>query len=73
MIGFEDAPYTYEYPEHFKILPAIHNWSASPLRIKDGIKVPDDFIYASDSNPAWMSQAELAAWIEAHRAKIGAI
>jgi len=73
MIGAEDAPHTYEYPEHFKILPAIHNWSASPLRIKDGVKVPDDFIYASDTNPVWMSQAELAAWIEAHRAKIGAI
>ncbi len=28
MIGAEDAQYTYEYAEHYKILPAIHNWSA---------------------------------------------
>ena len=41
MIGEEDAPHTYEYPEHFKILPAINNWSSSADRIKDGIKVPD--------------------------------
>jgi UDP-N-acetylglucosamine 4,6-dehydratase len=24
MIGFEDAPHTYEYAEHYKVLPAIH-------------------------------------------------
>lgn len=73
MIGAEDAPHTYEYPEHFKILPAIHNWSASPVRIKDGVKVPEGFTYASDTNPQWMSEGELAAWIETHRARIGAI
>ena len=25
MIGCEDAPFTFEYDEHFKILPSIHN------------------------------------------------
>lgn len=73
MIGPEDALYTYEYPEHFKILPAIHNWSASPVRIKDGVKVPDGFVYASDNNSAWMTEADLAQWLAANHAKIGAI
>lgn len=73
MIGPEDALHTYEYPEHFKILPAIHNWSASPVRIKDGVKVPDGFIYASDNNGAWMTEAELVQWLTANHAKIGAI
>lgn len=73
MIGAEDAPHTFEYPEHFKILPAINNWSASPARIKDGVRVPDGFTYASDSNPDWMAPADLAAWIDTNRAKIGAI
>ena len=36
MIGEEDAAHTFEYPEHFKILPAIHNWSTDAGRIKDG-------------------------------------
>ncbi|MGP1355615.1 UDP-N-acetylglucosamine 4,6-dehydratase (inverting) [Roseicyclus sp.] len=73
MIGIEDAPYTYEYDEHFKILPAIHNWSADPFRIKDGRKVAEDFTYASDTNDAWMSDAELRGWIEDNAGRIGAI
>ena len=36
MIGIEDAPFTYEYKDFFKILPSIHNWSKDPQRIRDG-------------------------------------
>jgi UDP-N-acetylglucosamine 4,6-dehydratase (inverting) len=73
MIGAEDSHYTYEYPEHFKILPAIHNWSADANRIKDGKKVPEGFVYSSDNNAEWMSESELQAWIDANREKIGSI
>ena len=73
MIGEEDAPHTYEYPDHFKILPAINNWSSSPARIKDGIKVPDGFTYSSDNNTEWMKREELKAWIADNDSKIGAI
>ncbi|MDX3895324.1 UDP-N-acetylglucosamine 4,6-dehydratase (inverting) [Pusillimonas sp.] len=73
MIGAEDAFYTYEYPEHFKILPAINGWCDSPARIKDGKKVPEGFVYASDNNPEWMQGEELSHWIEANREKIGRI
>ena len=73
MISTEDAPYTYEYPEHFKILPNINGWSTCALRIKDGTKVPDGFVYASDNNTEWMSDAEFRAWIEINREKIGSI
>jgi UDP-N-acetylglucosamine 4,6-dehydratase len=73
MISTEDAPYTYEYPEHFKILPNINGWSTCALRIKDGTKVPDGFVYASDNNTEWMSDAQLLAWIEINRKKIGSI
>ena len=34
MIGREDAPFTFEYDEHFKILPMINNWFNSKDRIK---------------------------------------
>jgi len=71
MVGFEDAPFTYEYPDMFKILPAINNWSKSPERIKDGILVPEGFTYASDSNDRWMTDQELHGWIDANRGKIG--
>lgn len=73
MIGAEDSYYTYEYPEHFKILPAIHDWSADAARIKDGKKVPEGFVYSSDNNTEWMSEVELQAWIDANREKIGSI
>lgn len=73
MISAEDAFYTYEYPEHFKILPAINGWCDSPERIKDGKKVPEGFVYASDNNSAWMSIAQLRQWIAANQHKIGAI
>ena len=73
MIGPEDAAHTFEYPEHFKILPAINNWSDSPARIKDGVKVSEDFIYASDSNPEWMTDADLHAWIDENDDRIGEI
>jgi FlaA1/EpsC-like NDP-sugar epimerase len=73
MISAEDAYYTYEYPEHFKILPVINNWSSCPKRIKDGVKVAEGFVYASDNNTEWMSDADLAGWIEENNNKIGAI
>ncbi len=73
MIGTEDALHTYEYPEHFKILPAIHNWSNDPYRIKDGKKVAEDFTYCSDNNTEWMSVETLQTWISTNREKVGKI
>lgn len=73
MISPEDALYTYEYPEHFKILPAIHAWHEDFKRIKDGKRVPDGFTYASDNNTEWMDVAALKAWIDANQDKIGRI
>lgn len=73
MIGTEDALYTYEYPEHFKILPAINNWSNDLGRIKDGKRVAEDFTYCSDNNPEWMSIETLQAWIAQNREKVGKI
>jgi UDP-N-acetylglucosamine 4,6-dehydratase (inverting) len=73
MIGAEDSCFTYEYPEHFKILPQINGWADDQKRIKDGFKVPAGFVYASDSNPSWMTGADLRAWIDANADSIGKI
>lgn len=72
MISPEDAYYTYEYPEHFKILPAIHSWHTDFKRIKDGSRVPEGFVYSSDNNGEWMSVAALQAWIAANQSRMGA-
>ena len=73
MIGEEDAAFTYEYPEHYKILPAINNWGTSQERIKDGVRVKDGFYYTSDNNDDWMSKEDLNAWIEANADSIGKV
>jgi len=73
MIGTEDAPHTYEYPGHYKILPAIHNWSKDEKRINGGKPVEPDFTYCSDNNKEWMTIETLRAWIKQNREKVGRI
>ncbi|MBT2786013.1 MULTISPECIES: UDP-N-acetylglucosamine 4,6-dehydratase (inverting) [unclassified Halomonas] len=73
MIGSEDSHFTYEYAEHFKILPSINNWGNSVERIKDGKKVPEGFVYSSDNNTEWMTDDELKSWIDHHYNEIGKI
>jgi hypothetical protein len=73
MISEEDSLTTFEYPDHFKILPAIHNWSSDAARVKNGKKVAEGFVYRSDTNTEWMSVEELRGWIDANGAKIGTL
>lgn len=73
MIGMEDSLYTYEYPDYFKILPQINGWHATPERIKDGVRVADDFVYSSETNGEWMTHEELEIWISENKEKIGVI
>lgn len=73
MIGVEDAHFTYEYPEHFKILPQICTWGKTESMIKGGTKVPEGFSYTSNNNKEWMTILQLQKWIEKNRVKIGSI
>ena len=73
MISSEDSYSTYEYKEHFKILPQINNWGLDTNRIKNGKKVPEGYVYASDTNTEWMSKTELKTWINANKNYIGKI
>lgn len=73
MIGVEDADFTYEFEDYYKILPSIHNWHTTASRIKEGKKVAPDFAYTSENNAEWMTQDDLSNWIEANAEKIGAI
>jgi len=73
MIGIEDAPHTYEYSDHYKILPAIYNWSSDSIRNKGGEKVNENFVYSSDINSEWMCVDDLQEWIQQNSFKIGKI
>ena len=66
MIGLEDAPFTFEYKQHYKILPMINDWFNSKDRIKDGVSVNSNFNYSSDNNPEWMTVKKLEEWIESN-------
>ena len=73
MIGEEDAYYTFEYSEHYKILPVINDWASSSERIKNGIKVSEGFTYRSDNNSNWMSAENLLLWVQQNKSHIGKI
>ncbi len=63
MISVEDSYTTYEYPDYYKILPAINGWAEDPSRVKDGIKVREGFEYVSDKNTQWLGIEDLRAWM----------
>ena len=64
MISSEDSMFTYEYKNHFKILPLINNSHNDKKRIKDGIKVKEGFSYDSFNNGDWMSKEILLNWVQ---------
>lgn len=73
MIGVEDAHFTCEYPEHFKIIPQICEWGQAEKMIKGGKSVPEGFCYTSDNNAEWMTIPQLRKWIEDNKDKVGNI
>jgi FlaA1/EpsC-like NDP-sugar epimerase len=67
MISVEDARYTYEYKDHFKILPQIfpefHNESIG--KGKNGGKLcSPEFSYNSGTNKQWMAAPALSNWLK---------
>jgi len=73
MIGSDDANSTYEYLKYFKILPQINRWEKDKLRIKNGKKVPEGFIYSSDKNSEWMTKSNFQKWFDNNKKYIGKI
>jgi len=73
MIGSDDANSTYEYLKYFKILPQINRWAKDKLRIKNGKKVPEGFIYSSDKNSEWMTKSNFQKWFDNNKKYIGKI
>lgn len=64
MIGSEDAPYTYEFGDYFKILPMRHHWNDIPFDVSKDNLVKADFTYSSANNTEWMSKLELQTWLQ---------
>jgi len=73
MISPEDAEFTYEYEDYYKILPNIFDSNTLKNYIKNGKKVPSGFSYSSDQNTDWFSASELKDWIKKNHSLIGLI
>jgi UDP-N-acetylglucosamine 4,6-dehydratase (inverting) len=71
MIGLEDSPRTFDFGDHYRILPTI-DVGQDVLGGKGKLVAPG-FTYVSDNNVDWMSVEQLSTWIEENRARIGAI
>jgi len=72
MIGVEDAPYTYEYADYFKIVPAINDWTEHHRQVAGSSLVSSDFSYSSNTNTHWMTGSELLEWVKGFKEKIQA-
>ena len=71
MISSDDSHSTYEYSDYYKILPQINEWGKDSLRIKNGKKVSEGFVYSSDKNLDWMTKSELKKLIISNKNFIG--
>ena len=69
MIGIEDSSFTFDFGDHFRIMPSIEMETLSTPSVVE--RVHESFVYASDSNQEWMTQEELADWVESNRERIG--
>jgi len=64
MISLDDAPYTYEYKDYYKIIPATYTQSQKNESTKTGKMVDSNFIYSSENNIDWMSIEDLRGKIQ---------
>jgi UDP-N-acetylglucosamine 4,6-dehydratase (inverting) len=65
MISEEDALYTYEFKDYFKILPNINNNKNYYLKGKKQ-KVKENFSYSSENNDRWINSEKLSKWIKSN-------
>lgn len=63
MIGSEDAPHTWEFEDHFRILSPVAPAKSDSMQASGGTRVDIGFSYSSDTNPDWMQKADLESWI----------
>jgi len=61
MITQDDAINTVEFTQYYAIQPAAYWGDQQAYRLKPGARaVPENFHYSSDTNPHWMTGAQLA-------------
>ncbi len=64
LISSDEASYTYEFNDYFKILSPLNKWDTCLKRINGGKKVTKNFTYRSDENNSWLEKSELSEWLK---------
>ena len=64
MITEDDARATLELPDRYLIQPWFNSWDGAPYTTTGGKPVADGFRYASDTNPVWLNDGEIAQMLE---------
>lgn len=68
MIGTEDARFTVEFPDHYRILPStLTEVEVSKYATEGGKLAPANFCYTSEENSEWMSPDDLESWLAANK------
>ena len=62
LISKDEARYTYEYEDFYKIL-SLYNWNTGSERIEMGKEFQKTF-FTSDNNVSWLRGSELKSWID---------
>lgn len=57
LISEDEAPYTWEYSDHFVIQPMYRWWGAA--KIKKGKRMKEFFTYRSNTNTQWLNKKDL--------------
>lgn len=63
MISSDDSMYTYDFKDHFKILPTINNNKEFYKIKKNHHHVHEDFSYVSNKNSKWLNALDIRKWI----------
>ena len=63
MISKEDSLFTYEFKDHYRILPSIVK-NLNFYKIKTAKKVNNNFNYSSDENTSWITSDEIKLWLK---------
>jgi len=57
LVSSDEARYTLEFDDMFVIMPMFPWWDRT--RWPDGKRLPEEFVYTSDTNNSWLTRAEL--------------
>ena len=63
MIGVDEANFTYEFKDHYVIIPAILEKNKYKNILRNSKKVKPNFIYSSDLNSEWLSENKFKKWL----------